>query len=356
MRSFSLLGVVLLAGCVIEACSSTSTVAYGEGDGGTPRDGASATQREGGAPLPVTCELPNGGSPAKTSQPPGPIGNDAGDRVPSEEGTVGILCKSDQDCDVAGSVGDNVCSIGFFTVGDMFTDAVCVSMCRRGAGGGFADILCDGNSAATSPGVCLADNPGDTGPCLPACEFGSSQIDTKCAGTNQCGSSYFGTAADGTAFALGICLGACRSDADCKGSSGCQVETGLCVTNPIAYTKKTGQGCNGAAAPDECNCNTVGGSGANRDRGYCTHHCLTGSCGDDLCDALVKGWRCSAGLPTKFADGKPGFTGQPANILGTCALPCASDADCAPLSTTIGGGVTLKCEATAGFKICVASN
>src|SRR5688572_10646139 len=45
----------------------------------------------------------------------------------AEEGTVGQLCMTDAQCEVAGSVGDNVCSIGFFTIGYLYGDPVCVS-------------------------------------------------------------------------------------------------------------------------------------------------------------------------------------------------------------------------------------
>ena len=346
---------IVSAGIVVAACSSTSVVRYSEDlDGGATvgGGGAASGKRDGGAggKIPVTCPLPNGGPGGAVAQSPG--GGVA------EEGTVGKLCKTDADCDVAGSVGDNVCSNGFFSVGDVYTDPVCVGPCRRGPGETFADILCDGNAAESSPGVCLADQPGEVGPCMPACEFDSTSVITPCAGTNQCGPAHFGTLADGSVVSLGVCLGACRSDADCKGSQGqkCQVETGVCVTskNHVSYTKDVGEGCNGAAAPDECNCNSVGGSGTGKDRGHCTHACLTGACGDDLCNALATGWRCSAGLPSKLGDGKPGFTGQPDGIAGACALPCTRDQDCASLAAAIGGGVSVKCEDTAGFKICVA--
>lgn len=338
-KVFALASVTVLSGLVSAVtavgCSSTTEVTVDDTDGGKD-----ATPDRAKTDAPVEEKLP-------------------------EEKTVGKLCKTDQECEVAGSVGDNVCSIGFFTIGDLYGDPVCVSPCTRGPGQTFADILCDGDDAQTSPGVCLADNPGDMGPCLPACEFGSTKIDTPCQGANKCGAAYFGTIQSGEAFSLGICLGACTADTDCKGSTGqkCQVETGLCVAtkNFVTYSLAVGAGgCKGADTPDKCNCNTVGGTGANKDAGYCTHHCITGAAGDTKCGGLKAGWKCSAGLPKEFTNPtKPAFTGQPDGILGTCALPCTQDTDCAPIAAAIntGGttGVTAKCEDTAGFKICVAN-
>jgi hypothetical protein len=275
-----------------------------------------------------------------------------------EEKTVGKLCKSDADCEVPNSAGDNVCSLGFFVIGDLYGDAVCVSQCKRGPGQSFADILCDGDDQG-APGICSASNPGEMGVCFPSCEFNSSTIATNCQGANKCTPSYFGTSQQGEVFSLGICLGNCTQDLDCKGTPGskCQKELGLCTTSSkyVTYTKVTGQACNGTS-PTDCNCNTVGGTGVNANRGYCSHTCLTGSAGDAVCNSKVAGWRCSAGLPSVFTDGKPAFNAQPAGILGSCAKPCVSDGDCTALAATVntGGGTAVGvCEATAGGKICV---
>jgi hypothetical protein len=246
--------------------------------------------------------------------------------------------------------------VGFFTVGDTFGDPVCVSPCRRGTGTSIADVLCDGDENGAA-GVCNARMPGTEGVCLPICDFDSTKLSAKCQGKNQCASQYFATTQAGEVISLGVCVGACTADSDCKGSPGakCQIEEGLCV-NPdkyVAFVKAPGNACTGAAS--ECNCHTVGGAGASKDRGYCTSTCITGAAGDSDCGAANTGWRCTAGLPTKFTDGKSAFTGQPDGIVGSCAKPCAVDADCTALAGTIGGGVAVKCEDTAGFKICAAT-
>lgn len=273
--------------------------------------------------------------------------------------TVGKPCTSDAQCEVPGKINDNVCSIGFFTIGDLYGDPVCVSACTRGFGNTFADILCDGDTPETSTGVCNAGAPGSTGVCLPSCEFDSLGITSPCFGGNKCAAAYFGTEQNGDVYSLGICLGACMQDSDCHGSVGtkCQREIGLCVSaaNYVTYTKTVGQGCNGAAVPEECSCNTVGGIGPNANRGTCGHTCVTGPAGDALCNSKAAGWICSASLPTQLS-GSPGFTGQPAGILGGCAKPCNVDADCATLAAAanVGGGTTTgKCEMAAGGKICV---
>jgi hypothetical protein len=337
-KVFALASVTVLAGFVTAAtsagCSSTTEV-VDPGDAATD-----APKKEGGTK-------------------DGDV-----DPVTPEEKTVGKLCKSDADCEVAGSVGDNVCSIGFFVIGDLYGDPVCVSQCKRGPGQTFGDILCDGDDQG-APGVCSANNPGEMGVCFPLCEFSSTKIETECQGSNKCTAAYFGTANDGAVFSLGICLGNCKADADCKGTPGskCQTEIGLCATTKtyVTYTKTIGQGCDSSPTVDQCNCNTVGGTGPNAKFGYCTLSCLTGAAGDAQCNTAKTGWKCSAGLPTTFTDGKPAFTAQPDGVLGGCVLPCTADADCAPIKTAIEGvpgavalSPAVKCEDTAGFKICVA--
>lgn len=339
-KVFALASVTVLTGFVATAtsagCSSTTEVVE-QGETGP----------EGGKPK----TPPDGG----TSEPD------------PEEETVGKLCKTDADCEIAGggpSVGDNRCSIGFFTIGDLYGDPVCVSTCTRGPGMTFADILCDGNAPETARGVCNAPNPGEMGVCLPLCEFDATKVVTNCEGSNKCTAAYFGSLQSGEVFSLGICLGACKVDADCKGTPGdskCQAEIGLCVSNKeyIAYTAKLGDGCVGDANPETCSCNTIGGTGPNAKIGYCGHTCITGADGDAACGALKTGWKCSAGLPTKFNDGKPAFATQPDGIIGGCALPCTVDNDCDEIAAALTQAgakdpVTVKCEDAAGFKVCVA--
>jgi hypothetical protein len=306
------------------------------------------------------CEADGGG--IYTPPPEAGARRDAGvdvapelPQLPAPERCHSKLCKTNADCECHGSLTDNVCSIGFFPEGDRYGDPICVSRCKRGTGASFADILCDGDRQG-APGVCDAPAPGTEGACLPLCELSATKIETECQGSNKCASAYFGTTNTGEVFSLGTCVGACKVDGDCKGTPGskCQVETGLCVNAAsfVTYAKTPGEACDAAASFAECNCLAVGGTGASKDRGYCSRFCLTGAAGNTLCDAAVAGWKCSAALPTVFTDGKPAFSGQPDGVVGACMRPCTIDADCDALAATIGGGVMVTCEATAGFKTC----
>ncbi len=268
---------------------------------------------------------------------------------PPEEKTVGKLCEKTEDCNVPDSKNDNTCAKGL-PIGDVYGSPVCVQpKCTQGPGNTFGDFLCDGQT-----GVCLPSAVGSRdGICLPACAFDSKSIGDTCQGTNKCRIRYTGTTADKSTLALGSCEGACQADTDCKSAGQkCQVELGICVVTAkyLTYPVALGAGCDGAKTPTPCVCSTVGGAGADKNKGICTRQCITGAAGNAACAAAVPGWACTAELETKDDKGVPAFTAQVDDILGNCALPCVDDTTCAPLQTSTT--TPMKCVDFAGGKFC----
>lgn len=294
----------------------------------------------------------DGGAGTKDASRPVEAGEEVDAAGPVEEKTVGKACDTTTDCNVAGSKNDNVCSKGAFSIGDLFGSPVCIQQaCTQGAGKTVGDLLCDGNA-----GLCLVSGGSESGVCLPYCDFDSAAVTSTCEGGNKCAIAYSVTDTGGKAVAIGYCEATCLADADCKGTAGqkCQSETGLCVNADkfvATYAKSYGEGCDvSKTTPPDCNCNPVGGAGANKDLGVCTRSCITGAAGDAACEAAVAGWKCTAKLPTKDAAGKPLFGAQPDDVRGQCALPCVDDTTCAPLQTSTGA--TMKCKEYGSGKFC----
>lgn len=330
-KMFALASVTALVGLVATAgaagCSSSDDTPVDTTDGGGTADGP----------------IKEAGPPKEAEPEPDAAG-------PAEEATVGKACDTSADCKVADSKNDNVCSKGGFAVGDLFGSPVCIQpTCKQGTGKTVGDLLCDGNA-----GLCLPTSGGTTGVCLPYCDFDSTAVTSKCEGGNKCAIAYSASDKDGKAVAIGYCEASCQADTDCKGTAGqkCQIETGLCVNADklVTYAKAVGAGCDGSKDPEECNCNAVGGTGANKDKGVCTRACITGAAGDAACNTALAGWKCTANLPAKDDTGKAQFSAQPDDIRGRCALPCVDDTTCAPLSTS--SGAPMKCKEFAGGKFC----
>ena len=332
-KMFALASVTALMGVVstmaAAGCSSTTTSNATEDGGTSVGDGG----KEGKAPIEA-----------------GPEDDAAG---PAEEGTVGKVCADAKDCQVADSVNDNVCAAGAFADGDLWSTPVCIQLkCTQGGGQTVGDLLCDGNA-----GLCLPLSANSkNGICVPFCDFNATAVTTKCEGNNKCNLAYSATRTDMTVGGIGSCLGACQADADCKGTANqkCQVETGQCFNADkiVVFAKAYGAGCTvtPAAVPDECNCNSVGGTSADKDKGICTKTCVTGAAGNTACGVAVTGWTCTARLPVADTMAKPLFTGQPDDIAGVCALPCVDDTTCAALATSTGA--PMKCKAFGGGKWC----
>lgn len=270
----------------------------------------------------------------------------------AEDGTVGVECQSNDDCSVIGTINDNVCSVGAFSVGDMYGSPVCIqTKCTIGSGGTFEDLLCDARA-----GLCLpSSKSSSSGTCLPLCIYTSTTIAQPCKGANKCQRAYNGQGSDGSAAAIGFCSWACSEDADCKGTPGekCKADTGTCV-KPETYvppTKKVGELCSSTST--DCSCQTK----TDATKGYCGHTCTTGATGNATCAKAAgddDNWKCTTTLPTTMTSGgtsKPAFTGQPDGVLGTCALACPNgDSDCASLAATTG--VALTCTEFADGKYC----
>jgi hypothetical protein len=302
------------------------------------------------------------GAPDAKKDGKGPgIGDDEEPGEPPPSKTTGNECAADEDCLADGTVNENLCSKGFFTDGDLNPSPVCMGLCTPNANAtSVAELLCDGET-----GVCVPS--GNAGICFAVCQYDSEGIQVACKGSNKCSPAYNLTKggtppASGSGAILGICLGGCSADADCKGTAGqkCQVETGLCLNadKHIAYAKAVGEGCDNSATPDECSCASVR-EGVDKDKGYCTHACVTGAAGDAVCNTAKAGWKCTAGLPAKDKDGKVVFSNQPEGVQGSCAQPCTDDDACAALATASGvtGGTTkgngkVVCAEFANGKFC----
>jgi len=341
-KMFALASVTALVGLV----SSMGAAGCSSSSGGDDGDAA------------VDASLPDVRRPKE--------GGDEDAAGPPEEGTVGKECKADTDCNVAGSKNDNICTQGATADGDLYGSPVCIQLaCKQGKNGTFADLFCDDGA-----GLCTVASGSTSGVCLPACGFDSASVTSKCNGGNKCLFEYYGTTSAMKVVGVGYCEAACVTDGDCKGTGGqkCQTETGYCK-NPDKiekYAKMPGEGCNGAAATDECFCIRVGGAGASKDKGVCTKSCITGAAGNAICGAAgdggatgdggtgdTTGWTCTAQMPLKDDKGAAAFTGQPDDLKGVCAKPCQDvdgDVACADLATATG--TPMKCKEFAGGKWC----
>jgi len=339
-RHFDVTSVVavgaLAAIVAVAGCSSTELVTKVIGDGGT-HDGGAA--REAGD-------------------------DEEASRLP-EERTVGKPCSTSKDCAIDGSVGDNYCSAdkrdGVDDPSATLSTPVCVSACtvpsEDDARINSQSLYCD-----DQVGLCVG-SPGSQGVCVGVCRFDSYRINIACAGNNRCTPEY--VFASAPSYGIGYCAGGCSDDEDCKGPSGqkCDKDTGACVTTlPEPDTKGPGEACKKPASSTEkaeCLCSVVGGTGATKDNGFCTRRCTTVAAFDepdagaeevdgaapvpDACDAWLKGWRCTAGLPTQgtAANGSVYelFTGQPPGLTGECRRPCSTTEDCADLAAATGANV-----------------
>ncbi len=339
-KTFALAAVVTLTGLLataVGACGSAN-----DHDGARVDTDASTDAAVERDARPVVDNGPSGG--------PGP------DFVPPP--TVGKLCTSTSDCRAGG--GSSTCSKGGFLAGDLFGSAVCIQpTCTQGTGGTIADLLCDDQA-----GLCLPTGDSTTsGICLPYCAFTSTTVSSACAGGNKCHFRYAGTdTMTMKVVALGYCFGACAVDADCTGTPGqkCQAEDGYCVNPDKLQTyAAAGTACtySPTALTQTCNCAHVGnhadgGVSPSADKGFCTHACRTGSAGDAVCDTAKAGWKCTASLPALDEKGAPLFDGQPADVAGTCAQPCAVDDDCTALATAAALTGLVKCKTYADGKYC----
>ncbi|AKV00828.1 Tryptophan synthase alpha chain [Labilithrix luteola] len=233
----------------------------------------------------------------------------------------------------------------------MFGTPVCIqASCTIGSGNTINDITC-----ANQQGLCVPTGSGASGVCFPFCAYSSTKIESPCAGGNKCAGAYLANGQDGTT-AIGFCAPSCTGDTDCKGTAGqqCQIETGNCVAaaNHVVFTKKVGEGCDSTATTQACVCE----AGSDATKGLCGSTCVTGTAGNAACATAGGGanWKCTAKLKTSYTNNGQtvtGYTAQPDDIVGTCALACPNgDADCAALATA--AGTTVSCLDFVDGKYC----
>ena len=80
-----------------------------------------------------------------------------------------------------------------------------------------------------------------------------------------------------------------------------------------------------------------------------------GTAGDAVCNTAKATWKCTAKLPTVDSMNAALFSAQPADVGGTCALPCTADADCTTLATAANLTGLVKCKTYADGKYCDAT-
>jgi len=332
MRLSGLLAAGGLVGAVAIGCSSSS--------GGTPGNDGGLVRADSGV-----MHLKTDAASVAT---------------PTDDGTTGMACKQDSDCQMAAGV--NVCSNAFVTTSrppsQLWGTPVCIKPLPRTAGTGNCDPtdpmndpmgqfvhFCDGPDDLTAPGFCLANDVNqplpNQGVCLPKCTFmNDGTAATGCAKHDACIPFTYILTTGNTVVGVGFCLGSCLTDTDCEdlpapsgdgGSYHCQTDTGYCTTTPIAKrTKNIGDACSnpatgGDTATGACNC----ASGATN-VGFCTSRCVVGG------PACPNNWICDPGEPATltFTDQANKMTSFPGKAtqgaIGICTPACASADAAAP--------------------------
>jgi hypothetical protein len=249
------------------------------------------------------------------------------------DGTVGMPCEIDTDCDPAGGPGDNVCSKTAFGVGPLWPTPVCILMRCNPIGSGNEGIqYCDGPpNDPTSPGICLpTTSPPEVnmGTCLPRCQVGvDGGAPIGCQGKNACNLVGAINTATGTVVGEGYCFGGCAANSDCPSGSQCQVDEGTCVTTLYTRTKMLGQACSSAdsaATSNACFCDYSPAT----NQGYCTQSCIVGG------PPCPTGYLCDTGETGQIAglaaDGGAllGFAVQNTGMAGICRVSCQAGGTC----------------------------
>lgn len=267
----------------------------------------------------VACSDGGGGAVA----PNVVIGTPDATATRSYDGTVGMPCAADGDCQPAGGARVNRCSLTAFPSGALSPTPVCVlPACQPGAGNAIR--WCDGpNPAKSAPGVCVAT--GASGVCLPACTFAADGSAPKgCAGKDVCNFTGWATdAATGSVYGVGYCLGGCVTDAECPAGNACDSNSGLCMKSVTPAVLPLGESCNPSAQNPGCNC--FGNSSSTI--GYCTQFCVTGST-RAVCPG---GYVCDAAEPRRLVGDNDaaisGFMVQNVGLGGSCLAACDGNAD-----------------------------
>jgi hypothetical protein len=331
--------------------SSTSSI--------TPMSFRSAAARVGVfvlvfAALPAAgCGSDSGGSSPDSGAPTNDAATvfhrDAASATPSEaggetsltslyDGTTGLPCASDADCQPVGGPGVAVCSLSLTPT--VYPTPVCMILgCDPGADNFIH--YCDGPDDPSSPGICLAVTSTQS-LCLPQCAFaGDGSPSQGCIGHDAC--SFYGAGVDSNNDVVGVgyCWGACTADAQCPSGTFCQINQGECVTTAMTPSKALGQACTAAdSTSGACSCNLDLSSTATNPPGLCTQSCQVGLT-DNACPS---GFVCQAFEPNTLTgatagSSTPGFTTQNTGLLGLCEAACTpGDAG--------GGGTVVEADAS----------
>ena len=288
-------------------------------------------------------------------------GMTSGGAMSSFDGTTGKACTSDADCAGPNGPGANRCSNGStYTVDALVAEGWATPVCvvpYKSPGNcdpapptdpmGTTVHWCDGPDVASSPGICIPNDPNKPssgqGICFPKCTFATDGTAAQgCVGHNACSPYDFVLdTTTNTVLGFGSCQSGCQTDADCANLGagyGCQTDIGFCIKgSPVPPpTGQFGDACSNVddagVSLREPNCNKCnfgfcdGCAAGPGGSGFCSSVCVTGGA------ACPNGWTCDVGEPSVM-DFNQGTTqvlikAQGAGLLGTCFPPCAGGLSC----------------------------
>jgi hypothetical protein len=276
-------------------------------------------------------------------------------------GTTGQRCTSDSDCT---SADNDTCSTDYGAMaagvtGQALPQPVCLQNptsdncdpAPPSDSHGLLPHFCDGPDDPTSPGFCLADNPDDPasgmGTCMPKCTFsitGSAAVG--CIAPDTC-TAWIYAPEGNTVVGYGFCQGTCQKDSDCPPQSGtpatCQVDVGICTTQPVARMLTLGEACTyDDYQSGACNCDVD----PDTLTGFCTTACVVGG---TPCPA---GWVCDASVLSSVVIGTSTIplTTQNPGLAGIC-LPSCPLAEATTAAAVVVEGGADDAEANGGSAI-----
>ena len=360
--------VLVAAGCVALAsnCSSSNNTPSGTcpvGDVCTKTPDSGSFQRFDDA---ASTTTPKGDAAVSTST--------------GFDGTTGLACKSDADCQPDGGAGVNMCSSTYGgmvvspagVMAAIFATPVCMVPLPSSATTGNCDPgtdstqvhFCDGPDDSTlvgvaggPPGLCVPNDftapMTNEGICYPLCTFALDGSAAKgCAGHNAClPVTFLLDSTNNTALGVGYCTSACQTDADCAGlgaTFGCEADVGYCTMTKKTRTKAPGQACAITTAQNDDTTGACFCDAGATDTGYCSALCLVGG------NACPAGWVCDTGEPAllEFGSGTPQIpvTKENPGLVGICSPSCSSPtgSDGGTVSGSDGGSASDAATPSAG--------
>jgi hypothetical protein len=268
------------------------------------------------------------------------------------DGTTGLACSSDAQCQPDGGAGVNMCSSTYGgsvvspagVMAAIFATPVCMVPLPSSTTTGNCDPgtdntqihFCDGpddaslvGTAGGPPGLCVPNDFNapmtNQGICYPVCTFALDGSAAKgCAGHNAClPVTFLLDSTNNTALGVGYCTSACQTDADCSGlgaNFGCEADVGYCTQTKKTRTKTPGQAC--ALPTDDTSGACFCDASATSMMGYCSALCLVGG------TPCPGGWVCDTGEPSllDFGAGAPQIpvTKENPGLVGVCSPSCSS--------------------------------